>query len=289
MEDRFAQVNDIELHYLEYANNGETLLLFPGLTANAHCFDGLIQAGLSDALHILALDLRGRGLSGKPATGYTMADHAADVIALMDALDIERAVIGGHSFGGLLAMYLAAHFPERVKKIVVMDSAARLVNPQVIELIKPSLERLGKTVPSWTDYLEALKKAPFYQGWWDATIESYFRADVQTNADGSVQARSRPENIMEALQQAKEEDWFAHLAKIQHPAILLRGTAGFGLADAPPIVLLQDAQETLEKLANCRYAEIQGNHMTMLYGVGAREMVIAITEFLLADSSSICA
>src|SRR2546421_6039359 len=109
MLDRFAQVNGIQLHYLEYANNGQTMLLFPGLTANAHCFDGLMQAGLNDHFHILALDLRGRGLSDKPETGYSLADHAADVIGLMDFLELERAIIGGHSFGGLLTMYLAAH------------------------------------------------------------------------------------------------------------------------------------------------------------------------------------
>ncbi|MBI3654009.1 MAG: alpha/beta fold hydrolase [Acidobacteria bacterium] len=284
MLDRFARVNGIELHYVEYEKNGPTLLLFPGLTANAHCFDGLLQAGLDKHFHILALDLRGRGLSDKPASGYGLAAHATDVIGLLDALPLERALLGGHSFGGLLTLYVAAHYPDRVEKIVIMDAAARLVTPTVIELIKPSLERLGKRVKSWEVYLDTIKRAPFYEGWWDPTIESYFRADVQTHADGSVQARSRPENIMEVLEQASAEDWLSHLAKIPHPAILLRGTDGFGLTGAPPVVPVENAQQTVARLADCRYAEIPGNHMTMLYGEGARCMVTAIEDFLLNHS-----
>ncbi|MEW6131257.1 MAG: alpha/beta hydrolase [Acidobacteriota bacterium] len=280
MIDQFADVNGIELHYVEYPNQGKKLLLFPGLTANAHCFDGLLQAGLNEHLHILALDLRGRGLSEKPASGYSMADHAQDIIQLLDALNLERVHIGGHSFGGLLTMYLAAHYPERFEKLVIMDSAARLVNAKVIELIQPSLARLGQRYTSWDEYLAIIKKAPFYEGWWDTTIESYFRADIETHPDGSVNARSRPENILEALHKAHAENWFAHLSKIAHPTLLLRGITGFGLNDTPPIVTVADAEETATNLRDCQYAEIPGNHMTMLFGEGAQKMAMAITSFL---------
>ncbi|MGH9962063.1 MAG: alpha/beta fold hydrolase, partial [Pyrinomonadaceae bacterium] len=59
--DRFAQVNGIRLHYLDHPGNEPALVFLPGLTANAHCFDGLIKAGLSPRFRVLALDLRGRG------------------------------------------------------------------------------------------------------------------------------------------------------------------------------------------------------------------------------------
>ncbi|HEX8185076.1 MAG TPA: alpha/beta hydrolase, partial [Blastocatellia bacterium] len=84
--DHFADVNDIQLHYIDYAGSEPVLVLLPGLTANAHAFDGLIQAGLNARFRVLAVDLRGRGLSDKPAVGYSMAQHAADVIALLDHL-----------------------------------------------------------------------------------------------------------------------------------------------------------------------------------------------------------
>ncbi len=281
--DHFVQVNHIQLHYLDTAGGEPTLILLPGLTANAHSFDGLIQAGLSPRFRVLALDLRGRGLSDKPATGYSMAEHATDVIGLLDSAGINQAVICGHSFGGLLAIYLAAHYPDRVSRLVIIDSAALLINPQTRALIQPSLDRLGKVMPSWEAYLAAMKQAPFFQDWWDPTIESYFRADVQINEDGTVQARSRPENIAEAINQAAEEDWKRHLAAIRQPALLLRATDPFGPPGTPPLLSEEQARATSEALANCRYLEIPGNHLTMLFGEGARRIVASITEFVQAN------
>lgn len=192
----------------------------PGLTVNAYSFDGLIKAGLSSALRVLALDLRGRGLSDKPDSGYSMADHTADVLGLLDALEFQRVVLGGHSFGGLLTLYMAAHYPERISKLVVIDAAGSM-HPQVRELIKPSVDRLGKVLPSWEAYIEAMKQMPFYQGWWDQTIESYYRADVEIRDDGTVKPRSRPEAIIEAVDKALTEDWAQHLAAVKQPMLQL--------------------------------------------------------------------
>jgi pimeloyl-ACP methyl ester carboxylesterase len=281
--DRFAQANNIRLHYLDHAGGEPTLVFLPGLTANANAFDGLILAGLSPRFRVLALDLRGRGLSDKPATGYSMPEHAADVISLLDELGIEQVVMCGHSFGGLLTLYLASRHPERVKKLVIIDSSGLLVNPQTRELIKPSLDRLGKTVASWEAYLEAMKRAPFFADWWDSTIENYFRADVETNDDGTVQPRSRPENIGEAIDKAGEEDWAAHIAAIRQPAILLHALGAYGPPGTSPIVTLEQARATSDALSECHYIEVPGNHITMLYGEGARRIVESITEFARED------
>jgi pimeloyl-ACP methyl ester carboxylesterase len=283
-EDSFAEVNNIRLHYIDYPGPEPPvvlppLVLLPGLTANAHCFDGLVQAGLTKRSRALALDLRGRGLSDKPATGYRMADHAADVIGLLDWLAVPQAVACGHSFGGLLALYLAAHFPDRIAKLIILDASVSLVNQTSRDLIKPSLDRLGKRLPSWEAYLETMKRAPFFYQWWDPLIESYFRADVQINEDGTVQARSRPENIAEAIDKAEQENWKAHTDLVQQPALLLHARGAYGLPGAPPIVPLEQAQATARALADCRYEEIPGNHFTMLFGEGARLIVESIAEF----------
>jgi pimeloyl-ACP methyl ester carboxylesterase len=278
--DHFAAVNGIKLHYLDHPGGAPLLVLLPGLTANAHCFDGLIQAGLSPRFRVLALDLRGRGLSDQPATGYGMAEHAQDVTGLLDALGIERAVIGGHSFGGLLTFYLAARHPERVAKAIILDAAGPILNPQTAELIRPAVERLGKTLPSWEAYLEMMKRAPHFDGWWDPAIESYFRADVETDADGAVRPRSRPEHIAEAMRRAGAENWNELIAAVTQPALLLYAPGPYGPPGTPPIVPAEHAQATAEALARCRAAEVPGNHMTMLFGEGARRIVARITEFL---------
>ena len=277
--DNYAKVNNIRLHYLDHPGGEPTLVLMPGITANAHSFDGLIKAGLSPAFRVLALDLRGRGLSDKPESGYTMADHAADVLGLMDTLGFEKVVLGGHSFGALLTFYIAAHYPRRVEKLILLDAAASM-HPRVRELLKPSLDRLGKVVSSWDVYLNAMKQAPYFENWWDPAIESYYRADVQINEDGTVQPRSRPENILEALDGVLAEPWHEHIAKIRQPAILFNALGPMGRAGAPPLLPYEQAQETVRALKDCRYVEVPGNHLTMVYGDGARRMVSAIMGFV---------
>ena len=156
LPDRFVQTGAIRTHYLDWPGGAPPLVLLHGLSANAHEFGGLIAEGLCPVFRVIAPDLRGRGRTDKPATGYRMADHAADVVALLDALGLDRVVMGGRSFGAFLAIYLAARFPERVLRLVMIDAALTL-RPQVGEMLKPSLDRLTAIAPSAEAYLDALR------------------------------------------------------------------------------------------------------------------------------------
>ncbi|HEY5949413.1 MAG TPA: alpha/beta fold hydrolase, partial [Kofleriaceae bacterium] len=123
----------IRLHYLRSGPRRTPIVALHGLTANAHVFAGLMQAGLDERHDVIRIDLRGRGLSDKPHGPYTMAAHAADVLAVMDAAGIADAIIAGHSFGALLGLWLAAHHPDRVRQLVVMDVAvSTIARPDVI-------------------------------------------------------------------------------------------------------------------------------------------------------------
>ena len=286
--DHFIQTNNIKLHYVEHPGNMPPIVLLPGLTANAHAFDGLIEAGLSPQFCVLALDLRGRGESDAPADGYTMADHAADVIGLLDALELPQVVLAGHSFGGMLSLYLAAHYPERVARIVVMDAGIALAHPQTRDQIKPSLDRLGRVFLCWEDYLEMIKQAPYLDGWWEPTIESYFRADIRINSDGSVQARSRPDVIAAAIEGILAEPWKTHLAAVQHPVVLINATGAYGPQGAPPILSAEAAQETVALLSHGRYEQVAGNHITMLYEEGAKQIVTIIQSFVTEENHAFC-
>lgn len=277
--DRFEHTNGITLHTVEHPGGQPTLVLMPGLTANARAFDGLVQAGLSPRFRVLALDLRGRGQSDAPVDGYRMADHAADVLGLLDALGLERAVLVGHSFGGLLGLYLAATAPDCVERLVVLDAGLSTAHPRVREQIQPSLARLGQVYPSWEAYLALLKQAPYFDGWWNPTIESYFQADVRTNDDGTVQARSRPDVIEAAMEGILAEDWRAHLTAVRQPVLLINATGAYGPPGAPPILSREDALATTAALADARYIEVPGNHITMLYGASARQIVDEIAAF----------
>ena len=272
----FISTNGIHLHYLDRAGEDPPILIMHGLSANAHFFDGLAASRLPNRL--IAVDLRGRGRSDKPATGYRMADHAADIIGLMDGLGLDRVVMAGHSYGGLLTCYLAAHFPDRLTHCIVMDSG--FMHPSVKELIKPSLDRLGQVTPSWAAYREAIKAAPYWQGYWDTAVESYYRADVRTNEDGTVQARSRPENIAEAVDTGLDEPWEAIFAQVSHPTLMLHAPGSYGPPGAPAVIPLEKAQETVAALPNCIYRAVPGNHMTMMFGQNVEVLAGEITAFL---------
>lgn len=277
--DRYVQANGIELHCLDHPGALPPLILLPGLTANAHTFDGLIQAGLARDRRVIAVDLRGRAQSAKPLTGYRMADHAADIVGLLDAWALDRVYLGGHSFGGLLGCYLAAHYPDRIVKLVIIDAAAAL-HPRARELIQPSVERIGTLYASWDAYLTAMKRMPFYAGWWDPALESSYAADLVHHADGTVQSLSSRAAILQALDGLVAEPWLEHVARIAQPALLLNATGAYGPAGTPPVVPREFAEATVRALAQGRYREVPGNHMTMLYDVGAPQVVAAINDFL---------
>jgi len=280
--DHFVDTNGIRLHYVEHPGDGPTLLLFPGLNANAVFFQGLIHAGLCPALRVLAVDLRGRGRSDAPDGGYTMADHAADILGMLDALGVERAMIGGHSFGGLLTYFLAANHPDRVERAVVMDAPAE-VSPTVIEQIGPALERLRLVAPSWDEYLSNVKVMPYYEGWWDSDLEAYYRADVRINEDGTVQSRLDPEKIEQALEGTTVVDWSSLARLVDAPVLMLRATAPFGPFGYPPMVSAEEVQRTMRLLRLVRLVELPGNHITSLFGVSARVAAQAIVDFLGVD------
>jgi pimeloyl-ACP methyl ester carboxylesterase len=273
----FADVNGIKLHYLDYPGTGQPLIFLHGLTANAWTFDPLARK-LSPHFHVIAVDQRGRGLSDKPATGYSMADHAADIFGLMDALGIEQGIVGGHSYGGLVTLYMAAYHPERISKAIVID--AGLMHPKVAELIGPSVGRLGKTWPNWDSYVQTMRDAPPLHDFWDKEFLDYLRADLEFKPDGSVTPRTSPESITEASVGVGTTNWVEVFSKNQEPVLLLNAIGGYGPGDTPAVMPVEQAKMTAAMLAQCRYVQVPGNHMTMMYKPGVETMVQAISSFV---------
>lgn len=277
MKSHTINTNNIKLHYLEFEGKQPTIILLHGLTANAHAFDGLIAAGLSPAFHVLSVDLRGRGESDAPASGYTMKEHAADIIGLMDALKIEKAIFAGHSFGGFLALYLAKFFPRKVDQLILMDAAANM-HPNTKEMLGPALGRLGKTFPSVEAYIEKVKAAP-YISFWDEQMLSYYKADTKTNEDGTVSCIPQAEHMMETvLKGSLGEPWLDYLQTVEQVSILINAPGVYTMEAA--LLPEENAMETVESMKNCIYAKVPGNHQTMLYGDGAKEIVSIIKHFL---------
>ena len=276
---RYIDAGGLRTHFLDAPGGAPTVMLLHGLSANAHAFGGLIAAGLSPAFRIIAPDLRGRGGTDKPETGYRMADHARDILALMDALELEQVALGGHSFGAFLSIYIAVYHPERVSRIVLIDAALRL-QPYVTDMLRPSLDRLTRTAPSADAYLAELRAAPYLGGLWDESLEGYFRAEIRENPDGSVQSVTSADAVAQALTAVTEEPWAELVPRVRHPVLLLNAQGPYGPPGSPPLILGADARDTAAAFPDCRYVEVTGNHMTMVFGANAEPVCREIEQFL---------
>jgi pimeloyl-ACP methyl ester carboxylesterase len=111
----------VTINYAEGSDNGPPLILLHGIGRNWRDFLRLLPA--FDRWHVFALDLRGHGRSSHVSQGYCSGDYATDVIALLQHKIRVPAVIFGHSLGGVVAMHVAACLPERVRAIIIRDSA----------------------------------------------------------------------------------------------------------------------------------------------------------------------
>ena len=84
---------------------------------------------LARRFRVTLYDQRGHGSSSLPPSGYTTAELAEDLRQLLDALEVPRAHLVGHSLGGAVALHLAAQHPDRVASLVVADTRVRALQP----------------------------------------------------------------------------------------------------------------------------------------------------------------
>jgi pimeloyl-ACP methyl ester carboxylesterase len=148
----------LKLHYLDWGNDGAPVLfLVHGMRDHARSWDWTARA-LRDGWHVVAPDLRGHGDSQWSADGaYLHAFHVLDVAALIDMLGHDQVTIVGHSFGGNVCARYAALFPQRVRKLVLVDSlgpSAEVLATWIAEgPVRRTREWIGKR-------REAVAKAP---------------------------------------------------------------------------------------------------------------------------------
>ena len=121
-QDKFVTTNGIKLHYLDWGTVGKpVMLLLHGLRGHGHSWDNFSEAACQD-YHVLAFDQRGRGESD-PAPGgdYSTEAFVADLDGVFEALQLDSAILVGHSMGGRNSMAFTGRYPERVNKLIIVD------------------------------------------------------------------------------------------------------------------------------------------------------------------------
>lgn len=235
----FATVNGQKIHYHDSGGRGPAVVLAHGFLMDCTMFDAQVAA-LSDTFRVVTWDERGFGQTEYDGKPFTYWDSANDCLALMTHLGIERAVVGGMSQGGFLSLRAALTAPERVRALVLIDTAADNDGPEI-------LAGYRQMVDTWVTHgpVDDLVNI----------IANIIIADAKENPKWIAKWKVRPKESMvhPAGCLLDRDDISARLGEITCPALIIHGTNDTaisaeraealqrGLRHAEPIVWVQGA------------------------------------------------
>ena len=152
----FAEVNGQNIHYQDTGGDGPAIILSHGFGMGhemwVHQIDPLVGAGW----RVVTYDERSWGQTTHTEP-FDYWDLAADVIALMDHLGIDRAVLGGMSQGGFLSMRAALATPERVRALVLVDTEAEVYSDEKVDRARAFLAQRQQEVKMIEERLDEAK------------------------------------------------------------------------------------------------------------------------------------
>lgn len=119
--DQYLTIDQYPIRFRE-AGNGPTLLLVHGIAGFLEEWEPAMKV-LQSKFRVIAPDLLGHGLSGKPDIPYTIENLASFLKAFMDEMKLEKVILVGHSLGGAISLYFALQYPHMVEKLILVNSA----------------------------------------------------------------------------------------------------------------------------------------------------------------------
>ena len=212
-EQRVTVDEGVQLEVIDWGGSGQPIVLLAGYLT-AHAFDEFAPK-LTPLGHVYGITRRGFGASSRPAaSGYTSQRHALDILQVLDALHIGKAVLAGHSFGGQDQTIFAQMYPDRVAGLVYLNSAE---DPTVTDYgVKPSdpakLPAAVRARPPKEDmssiqaYRESQKRIHGV-----SFPESELRQSFAVNTDGSLGKYLVPKEVQDAIFKGIEKPDFARI------------------------------------------------------------------------------
>jgi len=198
-------IENMNINYI-CEGEGENILVLHGWGANIDTIMPIVNL-LKDHFKVYALDLPGFGKSDKPEIPFNSQDYSRIVKKFMDLMEIKKATLIGHSFGGKVSIILAVNHPERVERLVLIDSAGIPPKRSIKYYLKvysfKTLKFIYKLVFAWNKKEE--KMEAFYR--------RFGSADYR-NADGVMR---------KTLVKVVNEDLRPILKKVSCPALLIWG------------------------------------------------------------------
>jgi len=200
-------------------------VLVHGLASNVRLWDGVAEHLHAAGHTVVAIDQRGHGRSDAPEAGYDLDTAVADLLALIGALELERPVLAGQSWGGTVVLELAWRRPDAVRGIALIDGGvvdmaqsypvwedcrAKLTPPALDHLTLAELEsRIRKGVPHFPD----------------RAIAAYLQC-FRTRADGTIEARLARSRHLSILRSLWEHRPSTRWSTLKTPTLLLLADTG---------------------------------------------------------------
>ena len=240
------------------AGDGPPVVLLHGLGATKASFLPTVGA-LAPRHRVIAIDLPGFGDSVKPiGAAYDPAFFATSVVALLDALDHDRAALVGNSMGGRVAIEVGLRFPERASALALLaPSLAWLRDRPWAPLLRLVPPQLGLVQPAPRAIVEAIARRAIPgggDGWTAAGVDEFLRSYLDPRGRAAFYAAAR--NIV--LEEPHGEDGFwTRLPQLRVPSLFVWGRHD-------PLVPLAFAKHVRRVLPAAKHLEINCGHVPQL-------------------------
>lgn len=246
------------LHYRIDGTRGPWLTFCNSLGADLHMWDAQAEA-LSGSFRILRYDRRGHGASSASPAPYSMADLGGDVLALLDALQIDRTHFCGLSIGGLVGQWLGVHASDRLDRLIVCATAAKI-----------------GTAESWQERSEQVRDhglAPLLE----PTAERWFTPAFNAAHPEVVRdilarfAATSIEGYRGCCAALADTDLRGELGRIKTPLLAISG-------DDDPVCTRTDLQAIADGVVDGRHQSLPGRHIVNIESATAFN--VAVADFL---------
>ena len=242
------------------------LLCLHGITSWGGRFRRLAESRLG-AYRVVAVDLRGHGESDWEPP-WSLGAHVGDLVDTLDALQLDRVDVVGHSFGGRLALELASRHPERVGRVVMLDPAVWVPPHIALEYAEYAREDV-----SYASVEEAIAERLAQNARTDeALVREELPLYLHETEDGRWRGRFTPSAIVTAYSEMAKAP---PLERVGAPTLLVRGRES-------EVIPERFADYVVETMSDCRAIAVPGGHIVMWDALD--ETADAILGFL-ADSA----
>jgi pimeloyl-ACP methyl ester carboxylesterase len=226
--------------FVRVGGNGPAVVLLHGFGDTGDMWASLASV-LAKTHTVIVPDLRGMGLSDHPGTGYTKKNQAHDIAGIMDALKIRTADLVTHDIGNMVGYALAAQFPARIKRWVVIDAPLPGIGNWNQILLSPMLWHFNFRGPD-EERLVAGRERIYLDRFYNELSADRTKIDESTRQH-YASLYARPHAMHDAFEQfgafnqdaVDNKEFLAKYGKLKLPILALGAEKSFGLGEADDI------------------------------------------------------